>query len=264
MKIILGDIKIAQILADIEQSKNIRVIYAAESGSRAWGFASPDSDYDVRFIYVRPFEKYLCLEKIDDTINLQIDKIYDVSGWDIAKTLRQFYKSNFAVFEWANSPTVYKKTKEFEEVYKVVKKYFSPMATFAAYAGFAKNIYRSFEENGFVGCKKILYVLRTIFCRNYVAEKLSPPPVEFAKFLTDELPSDLRIAILKILERKKYLTERDKIEKNFVIQKFIEDEIGRENSLKENLPQENLKTLEELNKIFRSCVAGEFYGKQYS
>ena len=50
-------------LKKIEEQENVKIIMAIESGSRAWGFASPDSDYDVRFIYVRKEEDYLKLEK---------------------------------------------------------------------------------------------------------------------------------------------------------------------------------------------------------
>ena len=72
-------------LAEIENKENVRIIMAVESGSRAWGFASPDSDYDVRFVYVRKLEDYLKLDKTRDVIEWQLDDTLDISGWDLKK-----------------------------------------------------------------------------------------------------------------------------------------------------------------------------------
>ena len=103
---------IEQKLLDIEKKENVRILYAVESGSRAWGFASPDSDYDVRFIYIRNKEDYLKLNEPNDFIEWQLDEVFDISGWDIKKALQLLYKSNPTLFEWINSPIVYKETKE--------------------------------------------------------------------------------------------------------------------------------------------------------
>lgn len=94
-------------LAQIEQTQNVRILLAVESGSRAWGFASPDSDYDVRFIYVHPKDAYLRLQKHRDVIELPINDALDINGWDLTKTLRLLHKSNPTLFEWGASPIVY-------------------------------------------------------------------------------------------------------------------------------------------------------------
>lgn len=86
-------------LREIEKEENIKILLAVESGSRAWGFASPDSDYDVRFIYVRAKEDYLRLVKIRDVIELPINELLDINGWDLQKTLRLLYNSNPTLFE---------------------------------------------------------------------------------------------------------------------------------------------------------------------
>lgn len=93
----------------IEQKEHVKIIYAVESGSRAWGFESTDSDYDVRFIYVRDKKEYLCLDEKSDVIQLPIDEVFDVSGWDIKKALKLLYKSNPSLLEWFASPIVYKR-----------------------------------------------------------------------------------------------------------------------------------------------------------
>jgi predicted nucleotidyltransferase len=94
----------------MEKKENVRVILEVESGSRAWGFASPDSDYDVRFIYVRPKDFYLKLEKTRDVIEWQLDETLDINGWDLQKALRLLHISNPTLFEWNNSPIIYKTT----------------------------------------------------------------------------------------------------------------------------------------------------------
>lgn len=86
-------------LEEIERREDCRILLAVESGSRAWGFASPDSDYDVRFIYVRPKESYLKLEPVRDVIELPINEVLDINGWDVNKALRLLHRSNPTVFE---------------------------------------------------------------------------------------------------------------------------------------------------------------------
>lgn len=86
-------------LDQMEKKEHVRVLYAVESGSRAWGVASPDSDYDVRFIYARSKEDYLCLEDVRDVIEWELDDVLDINGWDLKKTLQHFHKSNATLFE---------------------------------------------------------------------------------------------------------------------------------------------------------------------
>ena len=136
-------------LSQIEQQKNIRILYACESGSRAWGFASTDckaetfysacktaesrpknevyldqtySDYDVRFIYVRPKEFYLKLENTRDTLECELNELYDISGWDLKKMLRLLNRSNPSIFEWAASPIVYRTTVEWDFIKQILNK----------------------------------------------------------------------------------------------------------------------------------------------
>ena len=112
-------------LREIEKQENVRILLAVESGSRAWGFASPDSDYDVRFIYVRQKEDYLKLESVRDVIELPIDDMLDINGWDLQKTLRLLYKSNPTLFEWFSSPIIYMETEFADQFRRVMSNYFS-------------------------------------------------------------------------------------------------------------------------------------------
>ena len=128
-------------LVEIEQKENVKVLYAVESGSRAWGVESPDSDYDVRFVYVRPREEYLKLQETKDVIEWQLDEVLDINGWDLKKTLIQFHKGNATLFEWANSQIVYKTTDEWDKIYEESKKYFSEKIALYHYYGTANSTY---------------------------------------------------------------------------------------------------------------------------
>lgn len=108
---------ITEKLNEIEEKENVKILHAVESGSRAWGFASPDSDYDVRFIYVRKKEDYLTLCEKSDVIEWQLDETLDINGWDLKKALQLFHKSNATLFEWSNSPIVYRISKSLKHIY---------------------------------------------------------------------------------------------------------------------------------------------------
>ena len=92
-------------IKEIEEKEHIRVLHAVESGSRAWGFASPDSDYDVRFIYVRDRDFYLSLRETKDFIDWELNEVLDINGWDIKKVLQHFHKSNAVIYEWETRPS---------------------------------------------------------------------------------------------------------------------------------------------------------------
>lgn len=129
---------IAEKLCEIETQEQVNILYAVESGSRAWGVASPDSDYDVRFVYLRPLDGYLKLEKTADVIEWQLDEVLDINGWDLKKALQQFHKGNATLFEWGRSPVVYKTTETWEHIWTSAKEYFSEKAALYHYWASAK------------------------------------------------------------------------------------------------------------------------------
>ncbi len=101
--------EIVRRLKAAEKEHAVKILYACESGSRAWGFASPDSDYDVRFIYIRTQDWYLSfdVERQRDVIEYPIVDEIDCSGWDIRKALHLVTRTNGALLEWLNSPIKY-------------------------------------------------------------------------------------------------------------------------------------------------------------
>ena len=240
---------IKQKLEEIEKIENVKIILAVESGSRAWGFSSPDSDYDVRFIYVRKTKEYLKLNEIRDVIEWQLDETLDISGWDIKKALKLLYKTNPTLFEWCNSPIVYKKTKEFEELKKLLPHYFSPKKSLYHYLNMAKTNYREYLKGDKVRIKKYFYVLRPLLAAKWIIDKKIYPPMEFSKLLNEELKNDkkVKIEIEKLLEKKIQMLEMDYSEKIEILNEYIEKnfEIMEENINKITDEKHNWEKLNE-------------------
>lgn len=173
--------KIQEQLRRIEEAENIKILLAVESGSRAWGFASPDSDYDVRFIYIRRLEDYLRLDAIRDVIELPIDDVLDINGWDLQKTLRLLYKSNPTLFEWFSSSIVYQKTEFADEFRDLMMHYFSSKKTLYHYISMAEGNYREYLKGEIVRAKKYFYVLRPVLACRWILDRGTPPAVELLK-----------------------------------------------------------------------------------
>ena len=241
-------------LKEIEQKENIKILHCIESGSRAWGFASPDSDYDVRFIYVRPKEFYLKLEKITDVIEWQLDDILDINGWDIQKTLRLLYKSNPTLFEWNGSPIVYKTTDEWHKVAEIINRYFIKKSGVYHYLSTAKGNYREYLKGETVRLKKYFYVLRPILACRWILAEGTPPPMLFSelveKYLDDGIRDDVDILLKLKMQTPEIGTGRGMDNINNYIEKSISD---IEKQL-ENIPYEKERNWEELDKIFLSLL----------
>jgi len=151
-------------LAELKERKQIKILFAVESGSRAWGFPSPDSDYDIRIIYMHEPDWYLSINDKKDTIDYFHGELLDVNGWDIRKTLRLLRKSNATPFEWAQSPIIYEEEGNFRSnLLDLAKQFFQPRHNVNHYKGIAKNNYLSKTESKDIKLKKLFYVIRPIF-----------------------------------------------------------------------------------------------------
>lgn len=202
--------RILAILDEIEKKEKVRIVHAVESGSRAWGFASPDSDYDVRFVYLRPEEHYLLLQEKKDFIECGIDDLLDVSGWDLSKALQHFQRSNAVLFEWSGSPIVYRTTEAWKRVRELSKRYFSCKAAMYHYYAMARKNERLHLREEEVKYKKYLYVLRPILACLWIQEKRTPPPVLFDQLAAEMLDDEMKPVIDRFLERKKLMAESER------------------------------------------------------
>ena len=243
-------------LSEIEEKENVRIIYAVESSSRAWGVESPDSDYDVRFIYIRNKEDYLKLQEMRDVIEWQLDDVLDINGWDLKKTLIQFHKGNATLFEWANSPIVYKKSDEWQVVYEGAKKYFSRKIALYHYYGTANNTFKQYLQDDVVRYKKYIYALRPLLACKYIEDNHSIPPVRFDELLMQKLPEDLSDEIDKMLDVKSRSDEKDLNPQLPVIKSYIENEINRYEQLIKTMDDDRTADWETLNKLFLEILEG--------
>ena len=245
--------EIEEKLREIERNEKVRIIRAVESGSRAWGFASPDSDYDVRFIYVRQQADYLILNEKRDVIEWQLDETLDINGWDIKKALRQAYKGNAVLFEWALSPIVYRTTEEWDTFWEVLKQYFDAKALIGHYYGTALNTRKCYLGGETVRYKKYFYALRPLLACRYIEAFQTAPPMKFQD-LCIVLPEDLKQPVDRLLEIKQRADETDTGERISVIDDFIRTELESQHEILESTNGRIEKDWELLNKVFRRLV----------
>jgi len=165
-------------LAALEERHEVRILFACESGSRAWGFASPDSDYDVRFVYVRPRDWYLGLVPGKDVIEEPITGEMDVAGWDLRKALGLLRGGNATLLEWLYSPVVYRAEPGFVEAFTALADdTYRRDRSFHHYAALAVKHLSLCQREGDIHLKQFLYALRTALAARWSATRDEPPPM---------------------------------------------------------------------------------------
>lgn len=241
-------------LNEIEDREKIKILHCVESGSRAWGFASPDSDYDVRFIYVRPQEYYLRLDKTRDVIEWQLDDTLDINGWDIQKALILLHKSNPTLFEWNSSPIIYKTTDEWVKIAEVINRYFVAKSGLYHYLSTAKRNYHAYFKGETVRLKKYFYVLRPLLACKWILAEGTPPPMEFHVLMEKYLDEAIKPDVEKLLDLKMNAPEIA-LEKRFDrVNDYLDTTIAEMEVLGANLPSDKLKSWDELNHLFMEIV----------
>ena len=242
-------------LNEIERAENVRILLAVESGSRAWGFASPDSDYDVRFIYVRPKTDYLRLEPVRDVIEYPVDDVLDINGWDLSKALRLLRKSNPTLFEWFSSPVVYKATGFLEEFRPVMFSYFSSKRGLSHYISMACSNFRAYLTGGQVKAKKYFYVLRPVLACRWILDRGTPPPMMFSELMEAELSKELMPEVGRLLDLKNSAPEVKSIPRIDSLNRYLLDSIEEIQKKIASLPDDPSRDWAELDSIFQSQLA---------
>lgn len=214
-------------LARIEKTSEIKILLAVESGSRAWGFASTDSDWDVRYIYIHKLNWYLKIDEQKDSQEVILPNDLDLSGWELKKALRLFRKSNPPMLEWLRSPVIYKE--EFSTAGKLREmsvESFNPKSCMYHYLSMARNNFREFLQKDLVKSKKYFYVLRPVLACDWIKNRNSFPPMEFRDLVESEINDEnLKAEINALLKRKmagEELKEEPKIE---ILNEFLEEKI---------------------------------------
>ncbi len=246
---------IADNLTRIESEHQVRVLFACESGSRAWGFASTDSDYDVRFLYVHARDWYLSIEDHRDVIERPISDELDISGWELRKALRLMRKSNPPLLEWLKSPVVYREDSGFlVSLIELAHSYYSPYRCFRHYLHMAEGNYRDYLKGEMVWLKKYLYVLRPMLACRWIEQSVNEVPMLFAE-LVDSVVEEPEVlaAIDRLLAAKCAGAELDRAPRDEILSDFIERELTRLSAL--NLDAGSPPDPEGLNWFFRKvCI----------
>ncbi|MGX7417180.1 nucleotidyltransferase domain-containing protein [Carnobacterium gallinarum] len=248
---------IKQALLKIEKEHQVRVLYAVESGSRAWGFPSKDSDYDVRFIYVHTEDWYLSLAPKRDVIECPIDDELDVCGWDLQKTLTLLRKSNPSLIEWLKSPIVYQEVGGLaEELRQLAEKHLSKKHLMYHYYHMANGNFRDYLQGKQVKIKKYFYVLRPILACLWIEVYQTAPPVRFEDLLVlPQLQSDFLAEVADLLVRKKRGDELDLEARSPVLHEFIKSQLARlEEQLKVEAEKQSPLSYGQLDQVFRKYL----------
>jgi predicted nucleotidyltransferase len=213
-----------------EHERQVKIIYAIESGSRAWGFHSPDSDYDCRFVYIREPDWYLSInvEHRRDVIEYPIVDEMDINGWDLRKALKLMAKSNPSIVEWLHSPIVYRQSGGFADLARQwLAEHYSVARGIYHYRSSAQSNYQQFLRGEQVKLKKYLYVLRPLLAVRWLEQYQQIAPIEFGLLRGVLDDQAVQAAIDELLEIKRQASESATRAPMPVLQRWIEAELQR-------------------------------------
>lgn len=248
--------RILDSLENIEHSRGIKILYACETGSRAWGFPSPDSDYDVRFVYKHEIAWYLSLSEKKDSIEMMLeDGELDITGWDIKKCLKLLYKSNGALLERLQSPIVYCEQGAMSQLlWSYAQRCYSPVTTMHHYLGIARNSFVEVDGKTEVKLKKLFYALRAVLACKWILDRDSIPPIIFMDMLQDlEFSNGLKELIVSLIELKAGQPESYSHPAIPELNNFIKAELAKAERIFPNLPGRKQKQID-LDELFRDII----------
>jgi predicted nucleotidyltransferase len=238
----------------IEKEYKVKIVLSCESGSRAWGFPSNDSDYDVRFIYINERDWYLTIAEKRNVIELPINKDLDINGWDLRKSLQLLRKSNSPLLEWISSPIRYRVwDRAFKPLAKLSKKAFLPQTSCHHYLSMAKNSISKFQNNEKIKIKTYMYAIRPLLCCEWIIEHLKQPPMHI-----DDLLSDIKnhkgfkesvkeLISIKMDHAENYLVMRSETMEGCLIEKMV--------SLEKKIPKNPPKlSIDEFDDVFKNIL----------
>ncbi|WP_299883225.1 nucleotidyltransferase domain-containing protein [uncultured Lacinutrix sp.] len=226
--------KILEKLSEIEKDKNIDILFAVESGSRAWGFESPDSDYDIRFVYKHKKEWYLNLWEQKDTIEFMTEDDLDGSGWEFRKALKLLAKSNASFLGWLFSPIVYRANGDFlKEIRTLAENNFNPVSGFYHYHSMSYRFEETLDTDKMT-LKSFFYAIRTALCANWVYKNETIPPVLFTELypIIDEKYHTILNDLIHL--KSKHIEKSTEPVSNTLIT-LVRDIVTENNSIKNDL-----------------------------
>ena len=248
--------RVLEELNRIERQHNVRILLAVESGSRAWGFASPDSDYDVRYIYAHDRDWYLSVFEHRDVIEEMLSDRLDINGWDLRKSLRLFSKCNLALNEWFGSPIIYSEAPGIRDRFvKMIPRYFNSIGAMHHYRSMADRTIAENLTDGRITIKKLFYVLRPLLACRWIRQTATQPPTEFEKLTTPtSITAEERGWITSLLKQKSATAEAESVELDECKENNIRSELDRYKSDAEAVLIPRESSAAELDEFFREFV----------
>ena len=239
-------------LSALEQTENIKILMAVESGSRAWGFSSAESDYDVRFIYIRPKEFYLRLDQTRDVIEKPISDQLDIIGWDLKKALTLLHGSNPSLYEWFASPIVYRESRFRADYQSLLETCFLPKTCVNHYLNAAIRHQTTYLSEPTVRVKKYFHTLRPLLACLWIIERGTPPPIPFTELADACLADGMRPYVNRLLDTKINTPEIRTIERIEPLHACIESGILEVRAAIRDMPDDQPAPWEMLNRVFRT------------
>ncbi|MBC6610107.1 nucleotidyltransferase domain-containing protein [Hymenobacter sp. BT507] len=217
--------RIQTALHQLEVTHGIRILYACESGSRAWGFPSPDADYDVRFLYSHPPDWYLTLDAGPDTLDFPVDDELDLAGWELRKALKLLRGGNAAFFEWLQSPVIYREAAGFREALgPLLPACWNPRAGLHHYLGLMRRGLTDDLTTEHVRLKRLFYALRSTLAAHWIRQRPAEvPPMEF-RVLRELLPTELHGTVDELLVRKATADEKTTVPRPTALVEYLQTE----------------------------------------
>ncbi len=229
------------------------MLYACESGSRAWQFPSPDSDFDVRFIYSRSVDFYLSILDSNDQLSFPINDELDIYGWDLKKVLKLIHKSNTTPFEWLQSPIVYGELPDFRsELWQLCPYYFNRKSNIHHYLGIAKGALATVVNDNEIKIKKLFYVLRPLLAAKWCLEQNTIAPMTIGPLLT-LMPKSLRRGVEELIDFKASANESHVINIDPALRNYIDEQFNYCSAGADELPVPKFE-VDRLETFFRETV----------
>jgi uncharacterized protein len=244
---------ILQELASLEQEHKIKILYAVESGSRAWGFASTNSDWDVRYIYIHHPDWYLSIDEKKDSQEKILSNDIDLAGWELRKALRLFRKSNPPMLEWLRSPTIYSENyTTATQLRELTKTYFNPKSCLHHYLHMAEGNYKDYLQRDLVRVKKYFYVLRPILACEWIKHTNTMAPMEFQHLVESQVHDSLvKKEIAQLLAKKIMGEELNEGPRIDLLNTFIDERISYYNEYVKTLGTYMQPDTDKLNSLFK-------------
>jgi predicted nucleotidyltransferase len=243
-------------LTTIERKYAVTILYACESGSRAWGFASTNSDYDVRFVYVHARDWYLSIHEKRNVIEYMDDGVLDINGWDIRKALRLLQKGNAALREWLHSPVIYlARDPAHSMLLELAQQAFLPETLCHHYLAMARKSLAGIKDAPQAKLKSYLYALRPLLCCKWIVERNTQPPMLIDELLSACFPQEQRQVwehVQQLLEQKRHGKETSSGERSEMFESFLAEQSTR---LETGIPKNPAKCpANEFDRVFKALL----------